>query len=128
MMALFRSLFVAACFASAHAFHAPPFALRQPHVFLRVASFDSSEFESAAETPLAKPLGTLTEYYKRVEAAKKSALAASEPLVSLTDPGAAERLNGRLAMMAWAVILLREAFGGFSVADQFNELAVMLHL
>lgn len=124
-MAPFSALFVAACVASAHAFHVPPRTLRQPHVSLRVASFDASDYKTAAvaETPLAKPLGTLTNYYKRVEAAKKA-----ESTVSLTEPGAAERLNGRLAMMAWAVILAREAFGGLSVADQFNEFAAMLHL
>jgi len=113
-----------------HAFRGPSFHLSRSPYPLRVASFDitNTESQSTAETPLAKPLGTLTEYYKQIEAEKKAEAVDLEPLVPVVDPSGAERFTGRLAMIAWAAILVREALYGLSVAEQFNGIVSFLHL
>lgn len=66
---------------------------------------------------------SITDYYKRVEADQKAINAAKEAVVPrklLTK--SVESLNGRLAMSAWAVILLRYVVFGVSIGDQFGQL------
>jgi len=122
-------LFLIAISSSANAFHVPTLHLSRACDPLRVASIDitNTESQSAVETTLMKPLGTLTGYYKQLEAAKKAEVDSLEPLVPVVRPNDAERFTGRVAMIAWVAILMREAFYGLS-ADQFNEIAAFLHL
>lgn len=123
-------LFLFAISSSAKGFRVPTLHLSRACDPLRVASFDikNTESQSAVETTLLKPLGTLTEYYKQLEAAKKAEAGSLEPLVPVLSPNDAERFTGRAAMIAWAAILMREVFYGLSIADQFNEITTFLKL
>jgi hypothetical protein len=90
----------------------------------------SSSISSETNHDLPPAETSITDYYKRVEAEQKAVNAAKEAVVPrklLTKN--VESLNGRLAMSAWAVILLRYVVFGVSIGDQFGQLisAITIH-
>jgi len=92
--------------------------------FRSVASSSVSS-ETERDSPPAET--SITDYYKRMEAERKASNDAKEALAPrklLTK--SVESLNGRVAMSAWAVILLRYVVFGVSIGDQFGQLIAAL--
>lgn len=90
-------------------------------------SIASSSVSSETERDSPSAETSITDYYKRMEAEQKASNDAKEALAPrklLTK--SVESLNGRVAMSAWAVILLRYVVFGVSIGDQFGQLIAAL--